>query len=187
MNLRYSIPLLILPLLIPNVYGEASIVSLVEAIRVVDGDTIIVKGMEGFRAGDEFRVRLADINAPEMDTPEGRIAKDRLTDVLRGKYLVLDIDTKYIYDRYGRVVAVVYTVDGSNDGMYTLININMLLVEEGYATYRDYDNSFNPSSWSLRIECNDDAPIRCIPEVHVPILVLTILASMSILIRRVIR
>jgi len=186
MNLRYSIPLLILPLLIPNVYGEASIVSLVELIRVVDGDTIIVKGMEGFRAGEEFRVRLADINAPEMDTPEGRIAKDRLTDMLRGKYLVLDIDTKYIYDRYGRVVAVVYTVDGS-DGMYTLTNMNMLLVEEGYATYRDYDNSFNPSSWSLRIECNDDSQIRCITEVHIPILVLTILASASILIRRLIR
>ncbi len=186
MNLRYSIPLLILPLLIPNVYGEASIVSLVEVIRVVDGDTIVVKGMEGFRAGEEFRVRLADIDAPEMSTPEGRIAKDRLTDMLRGKDPVLDIDTKYIYDRYGRVVAVVYTVDGSG-GMYTLTNINMLLVEEGYATYRDYDNSFNPYSWRLRIECSDDAQIRCIPEVHIPVLILTILASMSILIRRVIR
>ncbi len=186
MNLIYSIPLLISLLLIPNIYGEDSIVSLVDVIRVVDGDTIIVKGIEGFRAGEEFRVRLADIDAPEMSTPEGRIAKDHLTYMLRGKSLVLDIDTKYIYDRYGRVVAVVYSVDGSN-GMYTLTNINMLLVEEGYATYRDYDNSFKPHSWSLRIECIDDAQIRCIPELHIPILILTILASMSILIRHMIR
>mgnify|MGYP004744911779 CR=1 FL=1 len=39
---------------------------------VVDGDTIDVLATSGFMNGSEYRIRFADINAPELDTEEGR-------------------------------------------------------------------------------------------------------------------
>ncbi len=158
-------------------YAQDNLTSLAEVVRVVDGDTVIVRGLEGFNKGQEFRVRLADVNAPELSTQEGTIAKEYLSSILgKNRMVLLDIDDKYIYDRYGRIVAVMYII---KDGSSTLININWLLVNEGYAIYSDYDNEFNPNDWVKEIECNsidqEDADmLRCIPELPVPIIALSI-------------
>ncbi len=174
----------LLLMLIPPSYAE-DLVSLVEVVRVVDGDTIVVMGVEGFNEGEEFRVRFADINAPELSTPEGKVSKDYLEGILRDKdVLLLDVDDKYIYDRYGRVVAVVYIIEG--DDSYRLMNLNEHLVREGYAAYNDYDNTFNYKEWVYKMDCNYTDVLRCIPDLPIPIIALCIGVAASILIKRII-
>ncbi len=171
-------------------YAKDDLTSLAEVVRVVDGDTIIVKGLEGFKRSEEFRVRLADINAPELSTEEGIKAKEYMNSLFKSNgssTVLLDIDDKYIYDRYGRVVAVVYIITkNQNDGHYTLVNVNQLLVKEGYAFYYDYSNEFNPNNWVEEIDCYSTSPIgadilRCIPDLPIPIIILSTAMVLSIL------
>jgi len=112
---------------------------------VVDGDTIDVKSVSGFKSGKTIRVRFADINAPELNTLEGKIAKSALFNLIYGKMVILDIDDVYVYDKYGRVVAVVYLPVNAT----TLMNVNYWLVLNGYARITNYRNEFNPYTWTL--------------------------------------
>lgn len=113
--------------------------------RVVDGDTvwIVVEEVDrefpGISVGDLIKVRLADINAPELGTPEGEEASDALYRLVSslGWDACLDVDDEGVYDPYGRVVAILYLVSGEE-----LINVNAYMVREGYAVYRDYPNEF---------------------------------------------
>jgi len=75
--------------------GESGIVT-----AVIDGDTIEVE--------DVGRIRFADINTPELDTEEGKAAKEYVKGLCEGKEVYLDIDDLHIIDKYGRIVAVVY-------------------------------------------------------------------------------
>ncbi|MGB7532500.1 MAG: thermonuclease family protein, partial [Halobacteriota archaeon] len=75
--------------------GESGIV-----IKVVDGDTFDVEGIG--------RIRLADVNTPEMDTEEGREAKEYVKGLCYRKKVYLDIDDLYVTGKYGRIIAVVY-------------------------------------------------------------------------------
>ena len=110
--------------------GESGIV-----IEVVDGDTFDVEGIG--------RIRLADINTPEMDSKEGREAKEYVKGVCYQKKVYLDIDDLYVTGKYGRIVAVVYVP--YNKTHY--VNLNQLLLKEGYAEARDYRNEFDPDDW----------------------------------------
>jgi len=65
-----------------------------------------------------------------------------------GKEVILDIDDLYIYDRYGRVVAVIYLQVEESE----LMNVNKWLVVNGYAEITDYNNEFNPFTWTLYVE-----------------------------------
>lgn len=119
--------------------------------RVVDGDTIRViivsdnPGPPDLKEGREYRVRLADINAPELDTPEGMEAKIALSKLITaGDTVLLDVDDIEVYDRYGRLVAVVYIETPRG-----ILNINKWLVDNGYAEIWDHRNEFNPAEWNL--------------------------------------
>ena len=81
--------------------------------RVIDGDTVVINGES---------CRLLDINAPELDTYEGIVAKEYLELRLRGK----DIDVYYhtSKDIYGRRLVGIFI-----DEEY----INKTMIEEGYA------------------------------------------------------
>jgi endonuclease YncB( thermonuclease family) len=117
-------------------------------VKVVDGDTIRVRVVQvcSVDLADEVgeyvgRVRLADINAPELDTLEGKIARNALQNLLPpGTIVYLDIDDIYVFDKYGRLVAVVMVVEGDR-----LLVVNRWLLEKGYAVARDYPNEFTPS------------------------------------------
>jgi len=111
-------------------FGESGIV-----IKVVDGDTFDVKEIG--------RIRLADVNTPEIDTEEGKEAKEYVKGLCYQKKVYLDIDDLYITGKYGRIVAVVYIP--YNETHY--VNLNQLLLKEGYAEARDYPNEFNPDDW----------------------------------------
>ena len=95
--------------------------------RVVDGDTIEVT-----KDGVKEKVRLLGINTPETVDPRkkvecfGKEASAELRQMLTGKQvsLVTD-DTQTKYDKYGRLLAYVYTVDG--------LFVNRHMIAEGYA------------------------------------------------------
>ncbi|MHB1316349.1 MAG: thermonuclease family protein [Minisyncoccota bacterium] len=95
--------------------------------RVVDGDTIEVS-INGLKE----KVRLIGINTPETVDPRkkvecfGKQASDHAKEILTGKKvrLVTD-DTQTKYDKYGRLLAYVYTDDG--------LFVNKHMIAEGYA------------------------------------------------------
>lgn len=105
--------------------------------KVIDGDTF-----DAFPVG---RVRLADVNAPELGDPGGYEAKEALTDLVSGKVVYLDVDDKYVMDKYGRLVCVVYVRINSE----TIMNVNKWLLENGYVEVKNYDNEFDPENWAL--------------------------------------
>jgi micrococcal nuclease len=112
--------------------------------NVTDGDTFYVQ-IEGYdeRIGN-ITVRLADVDSPEMDTPEGKDSRNYTSQVLSGRFVSLDLDDVTGKDRYCRWVAVVYFQE--QDG--TWVNFNKMLVESGHACIWDFkNNEFDPHIW----------------------------------------
>jgi micrococcal nuclease len=112
--------------------------------NVVDGDTIHVQ-IQGYdsRIGN-ITVRLADVDSPEMDTPEGPDSRNYTFQVLNGSFVSLDLDNDTGKDRYCRWVAVVFLQN--QDG--TTANFNRMLVDSGHACIWDFkNNEFNPADW----------------------------------------
>ena len=70
--------------------------------HVIDGDTIKVRGL---------KVRLAGINAPELDMPYGQKAKWEMVNICKGKTVRVVPNGETSYDR---IVATCY-VDGDTD------------------------------------------------------------------------
>lgn len=128
----------------PLLDGEASV------LRVVDGDTIVVDLRPASRfsalAGEQ-RIRLADINAPELSTQEGRASAEALRGLLHGRIVYVDIDDKGVKDRHGRIVAIVFLKYNETH----LLNVNKWLVENGYAQIWDHENEFDPRTWTLYV------------------------------------
>lgn len=87
-------------------------------VRVKDGDSLVAKVQ-----GVAMEIRLADIDAPELDQPYGRTAKRELASLASGRQLVImPLDT----DRYGRTVAHVW--NGS-------VHLNAELAKRGAAWF----------------------------------------------------
>lgn len=90
--------------------------------RVVDGDTIV--------CSDE-RIRLLLIDAPESDQPDlglrARLALEELIPAGTPVALELDVERR---DRYGRLLAYLYTADGAM--------VNERIVRRGYAVVSVY-------------------------------------------------
>ena len=83
---------------------------------VVDGDTLDVEGVG--------RIRFVGVNTPERGEHGYQEAKDYVKSTCLGKTVYLDIDDEKHYDKYGRVLAVVYAGN---------VNINQELLKRGYA------------------------------------------------------
>ena len=99
---------------------------------VVDGDTIDVDGVG--------RIRFVGVNTPERGQAGYGEAKDFVKSYCLGKVVYLDIDDAKHYDKYGRVLAVVYADD---------VNLNAELLKKGYAEVMYIPPSeFNPYSWT---------------------------------------
>ncbi|MCX7610372.1 MAG: thermonuclease family protein [Ignavibacterium sp.] len=90
--------------------------------KVIDGDTIevvIFVGIRGLMLKE--KIRIADINAPEINTTEGQMAKQKLSELIEGKQVDVSV---YGTDKYGRLLGHIY---------YNNINISEWLVENKYA------------------------------------------------------
>ena len=104
---------------------------------VYDGDTCTVDidlGLGTWIRGE--KLRLYRINAPEVrgvDRPQGLISRDFLRSKIMGKQVILQT-VKDKKGKYGRYLADIWLKDESG----SWININDLLVRQGYAEYKDY-------------------------------------------------
>ncbi|RLG75109.1 MAG: hypothetical protein DRO14_04975 [Thermoprotei archaeon] len=129
-----------------SVHGESFEVDVKARVyKVIDGDTF-----DAFPVG---RVRLADVNAPELSEAGGLEAKQALYKLVYGKVVYLDVDDKYVMDKYHRIVAVAYVRVNSTH----LLNVNEWLITNGYAEVRDYPNEFDPRSWTLYVYYPEEA------------------------------
>ncbi len=92
---------------------------------VEDGDTIDVifapesKDIRGIQ-----RIRLVNIDTPELKTLEGKKVKELVEKMCLEKIVELEIDDERQYDKYYRLLAVL-NING--------INLNAYLLKEGYA------------------------------------------------------
>lgn len=94
-------------------------------VRVVDGDTVDIDISLGFQVSTRQRVRLNGINAPEMNTPEGKASKAYLSDLLSvGAVVMVDSVKPGGGDKYGRYLAFI-----DNGG----VSINTKMVSDGFA------------------------------------------------------
>ena len=104
-------------------------------MRVIDGDTIVVK-----IEGRDEAIRLIGIDTPETVDPRrpvecfGREASNRAKEMLIGKSVRLErddmVDDK---DQYGRSLRYVFLANE--------INFNKIMIEEGYAYEYTYENT----------------------------------------------
>ena len=78
-------------------------------INIVDGDTFDMKVTHvgennKYEYNYKERIRIADIDAPELRAPGGKRSKDLLERKLKGKVVRCYVQTR---DSYGRIVAEV--------------------------------------------------------------------------------
>lgn len=112
-------------------YYRASVVS------VYDGDTCTVDidlGLNTWVRGE--KMRLYRINAPELrgaERPEGLKSRDFLREQIDGKNIIIQT-VKDKKGKYGRYLAEIWLPVDDRE----MININDLLVEKGFAEYKDY-------------------------------------------------
>lgn len=84
--------------------------------KVIDGDTVNLTIDLGFRMTMTANCRLAGINAPEMSTKEGQVAKVYLTTILPESFIIESTGL----DKYGRPVVKIG-------------NINQKMIDSGNA------------------------------------------------------
>lgn len=112
----------------------------VEVEEVIDGDTIRVRDLQ---TDEIIRVRYLGIDTPELEGPDyescfSSQAKEKNEDLVLDQKLILEFDIDR-YDRFGRTLAYVYTLDELGE-KETFVNLELL--EEGYARfYLDKQNT----------------------------------------------
>ena len=95
--------------------------------RITDGDSIVLNIDHGFKIYSKQIIRLARINAPEVKTPEGLIAKAYLINLLPVGSIVTIQTSKT--DMYGRYVG---------EGVFDGANLSDQIVTDGQAVYVKY-------------------------------------------------
>ncbi len=106
-----------------------------KVIYVVDGDTEDVDTYLGLGVHAWVRLRLSDINAPEMkkgnDTANAHKSQIALSNLTLEKTVWYDTHGK---DIYGRWIAYVYLNPSDT------VSVNTMMVRMGYAKYVHYKN-----------------------------------------------
>lgn len=137
--------------------------------NVIDGDTfdVTIEKADSRIAYNVERIRLADVDSPEMDTSQGPDARDFTYAVLMNKRVYLDIDdlSSNGRDSYGRLVSVAYLA-GFYGQPLSAPNFNRLLVDSGHAELKNFtDNEFSPEDWwSERDSQPIDEPLQGIKQ-----------------------
>jgi micrococcal nuclease len=109
-------------------------------LKVVDGDTVDLMVDLGFSVHHKIRVRLYGVNAPESRTKDlkekelGLKAKKFVEDWMTNHKWVFVNTIPDKNDKYGRVLARIYSSDKIDDPLTACLNIDM--IESGNA--REY-------------------------------------------------
>lgn len=139
--------MILLPIIVEAAQDEAYGV----VTNVVDGDTfdVTIEKANSKIASAVERVRLADVNSPELSTPDGPSAMDFTFSVLMNKRVYMDIDdlSGTGRDSYGRLIAVVY-LTGFYGQPLASPNFNRMLVDSRHAVLENFtNNEFEPADW----------------------------------------
>lgn len=114
--------------------GTAAYLYRAKNVRVIDGDTLEVLIDLGFHSFSQQRIRLAQINCPEVDSPEGRAARNLLTEHLAtAKTIVLKTKKSDLHGRYIAHVFVSPRRLSIDECFEKGLHLNDLLVREGHA------------------------------------------------------
>lgn len=96
-----------------------------KVVGITDGDTVTIID----ESRQQYKIRLAGIDAPEKKQPFGNASKKSLSNFIYNKSIIVETTKN---DRYGRVVGKIL-LDGQD--------INKLQIERGMAWfYRKYQN-----------------------------------------------
>ena len=92
-------------------------------LEVIDADTVRCSVLLGFHVAlISEPVRIEGVNAPEMNTPEGRAAKAALIEKIGGRTMAHIRSRGYgVRDKYGRLLADLI-VDGESIAQWLLTN-----------------------------------------------------------------
>lgn len=147
--MKKLIILVLLALLLPALTLASPDEAIGKVTHVVDGNTFDVQlqSHNSRIAVDNIRIRLADVDSPELGASGGDQARDYAYQWLQDRKVYLDLDDKTGKDQYDHWVAVVYLAnpDGS---LNTTQNFNRMLVDSGNACVWDFtDNEFKPADW----------------------------------------
>ena len=116
---------------------EPSYLYAATVLNVVDGDTLDLTIDLGFHTDRRGRFRLADIDAPELDTKAGRAARDFVvTRLANARTLVVKTQHAQRTDLYGRYIAHVFYSPTQVDidaCFQTGTHLNNELLDDGHA------------------------------------------------------
>lgn len=117
--------------MIKNLYNYKA-----KILSVYDGDTVRANVDLGMKTAIfNEKCRLARINAPEMrgqDKAKGKLSRDFLRNKILNKNVILETK-KDKKGKYGRYIVEIW-IEEENE----FINVNDLLVSEGFAEYKEY-------------------------------------------------
>jgi endonuclease YncB( thermonuclease family) len=112
--------------------------------NVLDGDTfdITIEKADSRIVSSVERIRLADVDSPEMDTPGGPASRDFTYAVLMNKRVFLDIDDRSGNGRdpYGRLVCIAYLTGFFGQPLMTP-SFNQMLIDSGHAKINNFANN----------------------------------------------
>jgi endonuclease YncB( thermonuclease family) len=114
----------------------------VPVLRVFDGDGFLTRvPVSLYGSETEATVRFGFIDAPEMEQPGGREAKDFLSSLIDGRWLdlvlLMKMDTGRIVDAHGRIVGVPYLRSTAGAGGHACRNVELEMVLNGWAWVLD--------------------------------------------------
>lgn len=118
---------LLFALLSPGAWAGPDAPVTAKVIAVIDGDTLLLMPFNASATKPRFyKLRLADIDAPELGQPFGQEAKRDLTKLVLHQHVrVVTVAT----DRYGRRVGWVSLLQSAHAGL----DVNAELVQRGAA------------------------------------------------------
>jgi endonuclease YncB( thermonuclease family) len=149
------------------------------ASGVHDGDTFYID--REFYGSNT--IRLADINASELGQPLSYEARDFLSELVYNDTVYLDIDNVYRFDYRGtgdRLVCVVYV--SYNSTHYK--NVNKALLDASLAERKDYDNEFNPDTWTLYVSKQETPELQLFPILFGLTILIVILIAVTVFVRK---
>ncbi|MFW6152649.1 MAG: thermonuclease family protein [Verrucomicrobiota bacterium] len=103
--------------------------------RVIDGDTVVVERACPLACGSLQRVRLAEIDAPELAQDYGEESKRALAELVLNKQVRIEYSEK---DFFGRIVGRVYITRADS----IEADVNAAMIAGGHAWwYKKYSDS----------------------------------------------
>lgn len=111
-------------------------------IAIADGDTVTIVDS----SNNQFKIRLSGIDAPEKKQEFGNASKNKLSDLIYFKNVLIEFDKR---DRYNRIIGKI---------TYNNNDIGLLMIKNGMAWhYKKYQNEQSKNDQQLYSEAEINA------------------------------